>query len=103
MVQQQAHEIPWSGLVKPMSMLFFWRLRSGESWVMYERINHLRCIAPWPEIVEGWDENLPKSVGDPDLELAAYKVNDLANAMIWMNSKAAMSSNTSNIEELFRY
>lgn len=100
--QQRAHEIPWSGQVKPMSMLFFWRLKSGEAWVMYERIDHLRYIAPWPETVEGWDEALPETVGVPDLALAAYQVKDLANAMIWMNSKAATSRNTSNIEELFR-
>lgn len=102
-MQQRAHEIPWAGEVKPMSMLFFWRLKTGQAWVMYERIDQLRCITPWPETVEGWDEALPETVGVPDPSLAAYIVKDLANAMIWMNSRAATSRNTSNIEELFRY
>jgi hypothetical protein len=101
--QKRAHEIPWSSQVKPMSMLFYWRLKTGEAWVMYERIDQSRCVAPWPECVEGWDESLPQTVGAPDLTLAAYIVRDLANAMIWMNSRAATARNTSNMEELFSF
>ena len=37
-------------------------------------------LAPWP-VFEGWDEALPPSCGSPDLEIDAYAVPNIVQAI----------------------
>jgi hypothetical protein len=90
---------PWAPQRKGNTSFIFYRMKSGEAWVVYTLEDGNSAIAAWPTSEEGWDEALPASVGKPDRELGVYRARDLSAAMLFLGPRSsAMRASTDPTE-----
>lgn len=82
----QRFGIPWIW-AKPLSSIAYFPMRDGTAWVRVQHRNGEHLLMPWPPF-EVWDEALPSSVGVADPELGGLRVNDLAESIKYLKSKA---------------
>jgi hypothetical protein len=90
---------PWAPERKPKTAFIFYRLKTGDAWVIYTMTDGNLAVVPWPKPEEGWDEALPSSVGVPDAGLTIYRVRDMSSAMVFFSSRAVTVRATSNPRE----
>jgi hypothetical protein len=73
--------------MKPMTSMAYFKLKDGSGWVRVQRHDGQQMLAPLPEF-DGWDEALPRLVGAPSAEHAAYLLPDTARAIAYLRERA---------------
>ena len=89
----------WAPDRKPNTAFVFYRMSENSAWVIYTLMDGTSAIAPWPSAQDGWDEELPPSVGRPDPVLAVYRVADLVAAMMYLGPRSIGMRATSDPSE----
>lgn len=84
----------WAELKKPNSSFFAYGTEDGQCWVLMQSGSHDGCfVVPAPIPFESWDEALPPSLGEVDLERNVYvsqrNINDLTT---WFSSRCRKGS-----------
>lgn len=76
---------PWLWM-RPGTSVAGFKLRDGSCWVRVQHKDGMQMLTPWP-VFEGWDEWLPRHLGQPDLELSAYRVSDIQAAVAFLRDR----------------
>lgn len=77
--QPALNRSPWEWQHPRNTSVALFRSESGQDWVRVQHLDGSQKIVPWP-MFDGWDEALPLSCGQADLDLQAYSVSDLPRA-----------------------
>lgn len=86
----------WAADHKPGTSLLCYRLRDGGRWVLYESIASVYLLRQWPVPQDGWDETFPPSLGTPDQDLQAYRVQGFHQFIPAFGSYSAGTRSTSD-------
>ena len=86
----------WAPDRKPNTAFVFYRMSEHSAWVIYTRTDGSSSIAAWPSAQDGWDEELPPSVGRPDPAFAVYRATDLVSAMMYLGPRSIAMRATSD-------
>jgi len=86
----------WVRHRKPNTGLVFYRLNDDSAWVIYTLEEGGLALAPWSDVMEGWDEALPAIVGTPDVELMAYRISNQVAAMRYLGDNSKKTRSSSN-------
>ena len=71
---------PWPWQHKRNTSVALVRGPDDQNWVRVQHHNGSQMLVPWP-VFDGWDEALPPVCGIPDLELQAYAVPNIVEAL----------------------
>lgn len=67
---------PWSWQHHRNTSVAVLAAPQGQHWVRVQHFDGSQKLAPWP-VFDGWDEALPPSCGQPDVDLQAYSVSNI--------------------------
>lgn len=94
---------PWAPQRKPHSSFILYKLKHSQgTWVIYTRIDESIWMVPLPEF-DGWDESMPPSLGTTETGTVAYRLHNLASAMMYLAPISEQVKNTSSIDEIERW
>lgn len=84
----------WASLKKPNSSFFAYGVGNGQCWVVMQSATHAGCfIAPSPTPFESWDEALPQTIGNVDVERRIYVSQKGINALVsWFMARCTNGS-----------
>jgi len=84
----------WASLKKPNSSFFAYGMSDSQCWVLMESASHAGCfIVPAPAPFESWDEALPPSLGNVDMDREVYVSDSNISALIgWFASRCTAGS-----------
>ncbi len=86
----------WVRHRKANTGLVFYRMNDDSAWVIYTLKEGGLALAPWSDVMEGWDDALPTIVGTPDVELMAYRISNQVAAMRYLGDNSKKTRSSSN-------
>jgi hypothetical protein len=103
-IQDPTVATSWAPDLKRNGSIFCLALKDGTYWVFFRSADDTPWMRPWP-VFDGWDECFPPSVGTPDLQREAYRLQSVDGPFIGLRALLKGSRNTSDpsaVPGLFR-